>query len=178
MNIRPINIHNLDMECTYQSQLIVEAVEKAANAVALFLQAELEYDNDKSYQELEVRRNPKSFGLEKETEGAIKALVHDRTTETRKAVVEAEKEKYAAIQYKEAVLARAAELKNLINLYLNDYYVRKESLRIEEASQEVVMGIQEEAHNEDLTARLADRKRVLDSIGGGQKLKKGLIKKE
>ena len=168
--IPQIDPHNLDKECSLQSLLIDDAVAESSAAVSAFLEADLAMDNAKAVMELRVRKDFASYGLTKDTEGAIKAKVAELTQEESFRVMEAEKRKYAAIQYKEGVLARATELKNLINLYLNNYYVRQESVRCEENAAEIVAGMQEELHNEDLTTRLQNRaKEAASSIGEGAK---------
>ena len=168
--IPPIDPHNLDKECVLQSQLIDDAVAETSSAVGAFLEADMLMDAARASVELKIRKDFRAFGLEKDTEGAIKSKVAELTQEESFAVMAAEKRKYEAIQYKEGVLARAAELKNLINLYLNNYYVRQESVRCQENASEIVAGMQEEAHTEDLTARLQNRaKEAVGSIGEGAK---------
>ena len=149
----------LDEECIKQVSLMDEAVEDCIVAVNEFNQVELELKQRKSELDQDIRENPEDYGIAKVTEGSVLAAITRETEELSEKLIQADGKKYAAILRKEKVIARSNELKNLINLYLNDYYVKGHVARIEESASEVSSKQLITAKSKALTDRIADAKK-------------------
>jgi CHASE3 domain sensor protein len=150
----------LDEECIRQTELMDEAVEECIKAVEDYNEADMELKQRESELDQEIREDPESFGISKLTEGSVKAAITRETEELSKKLAKAESRKYAAILRKEKVIARGNELKNLINLYLNDYYVKGHVARMEEAAGEVSTKQLMTAKSTELTDRLSRAKKI------------------
>lgn len=150
----------LDEECIQQTHLMDAAVEDCIKAVEEYNLLDLELKQRKSELDQEIREDPETFGINKITEGSVTAAITRETAELSKELIKAESRKYAAILRKEKVIARAAELKNLINLYLNDYFVKGQSARMEESAGEVSTKKLMTAKSSELTDRLNRAKKA------------------
>lgn len=150
----------LDEECIRQTELMDEAVEECINAVEEYNNLDLDLKQRKSELDQEIREDPESFGISKVTEGSVTAAITRETEELSRDLVKAESRKYAAILRKEKVIARGNELKNLISLYLSDYYVKGHVARMEESASEVSSKQLITAKSTQLTDRLARAKKI------------------
>ncbi len=150
----------LDDECINQTHLIDEAVEECIQAVEEYNLLDLELKQRKSELDQEIREDPEAFGISKITEGSVSAAITRETAVLSKDLIKAESRKYAAILRKEKVIARGAELKNLINLYLNDYFVKGQASRMEESAGEVSTKKLITAKSSELTDRISRAKKA------------------
>ena len=150
----------LDDECINQTNLIDEAVEECIQAVEEYNLLDLELKQRKSELDQEIREDPEAFGISKITEGSVAAAITRETAVLSKDLVKAESKKYAAILRKEKIIARGAELKNLINLYLNDYFVKGQASRMEESAGEVSTKKLITAKSSELTDRISRAKKA------------------
>ena len=150
----------LDEECIRQTEFMDEAVEECIKAVEEYNNLDLELKQRKSELDLEIRENPEEFGISKITEGSVTAAITRETEELSKNLIQAESRKYAAILRKEKIIARGNELKNLISLYLNDYYVKGHVSRMEEAASEVSTKQLITSTSTELTDRLNRAKKI------------------
>jgi hypothetical protein len=150
----------LDDECISQTHLMDEAIEECIIAVEDYNLLDLELKQRKSELDQEVREDPESYGITKITEGAVQAAIVRETAELSKELIKAESRKYAAILRKEKIISRGAELKNLINLYLNDYFVKGQVTRMEESASEVSSKKLITAKSTELTDRIARAKKI------------------
>ena len=150
----------LDDECINQTNLIDEAVEECIQAVEEYNLLDLELKQRKSELDQEIREDPEAFGISKITEGSVSAAITRETAVLSKDLVKAESKKYAAILRKEKIIARGAELKNLINLYLNDYFVKGQASRMEESAGEVSTKKLITAKSSELTDRISRAKKA------------------
>lgn len=148
----------LDDECIEQNRLMDEAVEECIQAVEEYNLLDLELKQRKSELDQAIREDPESYGLAKVTEGSVAAAITRETESLSKELVQAESRKYAAILRKEKVISRGAELRNLINLYLNDYFVKGQVSKLEESAGEVSTKKLITAKSTDLTDRIARAK--------------------
>ena len=149
----------LDEECIRQTELMDEAIEECISAVEEYNLLDQELKQKKSELDMEIRENPEEYGIAKITEGSVAAAVTRETADLSKELTKAEGRKYAAILRKEKILARGGELKNLINLYLNDYFVKGHVSRMEEAASEVSSKQLVTAKSTALTDRLERAKK-------------------
>lgn len=150
----------LDEECIRQTDFMDEAVEECIAAVEEYNSADLMLKQRRSELDQIIREEPEEYGISKVTEGSVAAAIIRETDELSRALLNAENRKYAAILRKEKILARGAELKNLINLYLNDYYVKGHVARIEESASEVSTKKLISEKSTALTDRLARAKKI------------------
>lgn len=150
----------LDEECIRQTELMDEAIEECIKAVEEYNNLDLDLKQRKSELDQEIREDPEGFGISKVTEGSVTAAITRETEELSRDLVKAESRKYAAILRKEKVIARGNELKNLISLYLSDYYVKGHVARMEESASEVSSKQLITAKSTQLTDRLARAKKI------------------
>ena len=150
----------LDDECIEQTKLMDEAVEECIVAVEEYNLLDLDLKQRKSELDQEIREDPESFGITKVTEGSVSAAIVRETADLSKQLIKAESRKYAAILRKEKIIARGAELKNLINLYLNDYFVKGQVTKMEESAGEVSTKKLITAKSTELTDRIARAKKI------------------
>jgi hypothetical protein len=150
----------LDEECIKQNKLMAKVVEECIEAVESFNELSVELATKKAELDLMIRNEPEKYGLAKVTESAITAAITVAVQEIMEDLSKAESRKYAAILKKEEVLARGNDLKNLINLYLNDYYVQSTQAKMAENAEEVVVKQASSEKNKEITDKINKVKRV------------------
>jgi len=127
----PIDLYELEHECNNQSILYdevgswvasVRATAKIAKEHVSFVEADLS---------LRIRKNPKSFGLsEKPTVDAVTSSVKI-SSEYKTAFeeyIEADKLANEASTLLESVAQRKSGLRDLVRLYINDYYSKTDEV--------------------------------------------------
>ena len=160
-----INKFELDAEAVEQTKLMKESVAECVKAVEHYNEIHSKLTIKKAELDLDIRQNPEEYGLAKITESAISAAITVASQELILELAEADSAKYAAILKKEEVLARGAELKNLINLYLNDYYVQTTNTRMAEDANEVTTKQTASKKNKKVTDKIKRVKKLRKSNG-------------
>lgn len=124
VNFFDLNPNRLDQEWLKQSSLYHRFAVKLADAREVWERAKAHRDVTEAEVELEVRRNPLKFDLEKVTEGAVRMTVMaDKRYQAAVAGVIKAKHDVDVLEAAVAALDhRKKALENLVQLRLRDYY--------------------------------------------------------
>tara|TARA_Y100000310_G_C20213246_1_gene592328 strand:+ start:66 stop:536 length:471 start_codon:yes stop_codon:yes gene_type:complete len=119
-----IDVNALDKECQQQPQLLTEAGEFLAEIKLKAKQAKMNYDEELSKAERQIRDNPDTFGISKITESAVKAavVIHGDVHNAREKMLytEYEAEKVNAIV--DGFHHKRSMLDNEVKLYLAGFF--------------------------------------------------------
>jgi len=119
-----IDEYNLDKECARQSNLYRKYAEAAADARKRYDEGKQAESVTRADVELQVRKDPDSFGVAKVTEGVIKSVV-DADERIGKAVAEVIDARHDMDVMQAAVGAldhKKKALGDMVSLFLADYY--------------------------------------------------------
>jgi hypothetical protein len=119
-----IDAFNLDQEWIGQPDLYRRYAEALADAKQEYDHFRIEANLHRAEVELEIRSDPAEFGIEKVTEGTVKAVLesNDGVVSNDRKVVDA-KHKVAVLEAAvQALDHRKRALSDLVSLHLSDYY--------------------------------------------------------
>lgn len=123
-----IDKYNLDEELLQQALLYLEWSDAKAQAEQERDKAKEQLDLTRAELDISIRRDPKAFGLEKITEGAISNIILTQDKYQKAEIV------YLEMRYSYNVISGALEalshkksaLENLVKLFLNNYWAEAE----------------------------------------------------
>jgi hypothetical protein len=119
-----IDKYSLDAECLDQPRKFMEWSQDYADAVSEQDRADQKLEVVKAQVEMEARKNPESFGLEKVTDNSIKAAVtmSKKVMEAHEAWVMTKHQVNVLRAGREALEQRKTMLENLVKLFLSGYW--------------------------------------------------------
>lgn len=122
-----IDQYNLEDECVGQPSLYAEVGDLATEARSIAKKAKDSLDFTRADLSFKIRKEPGKYGVEKVTEASIESavIIQKEYQQAATAVIETQKVADAFGVLQESVGQRKSMLKDLVSLYIYNYYMSK-----------------------------------------------------
>ena len=135
----PIDQHNLDEECRNQAVLYDGVGDLAMNVRTEARQAKEHLEFTKADLSTKIRKDPSKYGIDKVTEASIDAVIRlqKEFEDANKEAIEAAGISDAFGVLLSAVEQRKSMLKDLVSLYIYQYFNTKQDLDLQRTTQRI-----------------------------------------
>lgn len=122
-----IDPYDLETECVGQSSLFAEVGDLATEARSVAKKAKDTLDFTRADLSFKIRKEPAKYGLEKTTEASIEAtiIIQAEYQQAANAVIETQRVADAFNVLQDSVAQRKSMLKDLVSLFIYNYYMSR-----------------------------------------------------